>query len=91
MAKIITANGVTWEQMIKAGYHFQCKHDCQVGDIIDDCFVYCGRTPVDSNLKKGDVTYLIPLTTIAVVETHADLWEYGFIKTDKENRWIRCK
>ena len=89
MAKIIKANGLTWEQMVKTGYYMECKHDCQVGDIIDDCFVYCGRTPMDNTLKKGDVTYLIPLSVIAVAETHADLFEYGFIKVSGTNRWIR--
>lgn len=91
MAKIITGNGLTWEQMVKTGYHIQCQHDCQVGDIINDCFVYCGRTPMDNRLKKGDITYIIPLSAIAVVETHADLYEYGFYKANKENRWIRFK
>lgn len=91
MAKIITANCMTWEEMVKTGYHIECEYDCQVGDIIDECFVYCGRSPTDTSCKKGDVTYVIPLRSIGVAETYSDLSRYGFYKADKDNRWIRYK
>lgn len=89
MAKILIANCISYDDMLATRRIIRCKYDCQVGDIIDGCFVCCGRSPIDKNLKKGDVTYVIPLKFIAVAETHADLSQYGFYKANKKNRWIR--
>ena len=51
----------------------ECEYDCQVGDIIDECFVFLGRSPDDNTCQKGDYTILIPLMFIDVVETHSNL------------------
>ena len=91
MAKILVANHISYDDMFATRRMIRCEYDCQVGDIIDGCFVCCGRNPIDNTLRKGDVTYVIPLAFIAVAETHADLSQYGFYKANKENRWIRYK
>lgn len=91
MAKILVANHISYDDMFATRRMIKCKHDCQIGDIIDGCFVCCGRSPIDNTLKKGDVTYIIPLKFIAVVETHADLSQYGFYKVNKKDRWARYK
>lgn len=89
MAKIIAANGISFDDMLKTSRIIECKYDCEIGDIIDDCFVCCGRSPVDKHCKKGDVTWGIPLRFISVVETHFDLSLYGFYKARQKDRWIR--
>ena len=78
---------LTYEEMILTGKQFICQETCQVGDIINDCFIM----PYGSNkghFKKGNYCLGIPLEYIGVVETHADLSEYGFIEVS-ENRWIK--
>lgn len=89
MAKILKSRGIAWDDMFKVGRTIECEYDCQIGDIIDECFVYLGRSPDDNTCKKGDVTLAIPLKFIDIVETHSDLSQYGFSKANKEDRWIR--
>ena len=89
MAKILKANCISYDEMLQTIQIIRCEHDCQTGDIIDGLFVCCGRSPMSNILKKGDMTWGIPLKFIAVAETHADLSQYGFYKANKENRWIR--
>ena len=89
MARIIKSRSIGWEDMFRVGHMIECEYDCRVGDIIDECFVYCGTSPDNDTLTKGCVTYVIPLRFIAVAETHADLSQYGFYKAKTENRWIR--
>lgn len=90
MAKIIKSYGISFEDMFRKGFIIECAHDCQVGDIIDECFVNCGRSPADNTLKSGDMTFVIPLKFVAVVDTHADLSQYGFYNAYGD-RWIRHK
>lgn len=89
MAAIIKTMGIDWHDVCKVGYITECKSDCKVGDVVDGCFVFLGRSPSDNTCKKGDFTILIPLHFIDVAETHSDLSQYGFIRAHKENRWIR--
>lgn len=89
MAKILKTRSIPWDYICKVGYMIECEYDCQVGDIIDECFVFLGRSPDDNTCQKGDYTILIPLMFIDVVETHSNLSQYGFVKVGKEERWIR--
>lgn len=89
MAKILAANCISYDDMLQTNQLIKCEHDCQVGDVIDGCFICCGRSPMSNTLKKGDMTWGIPLKFIAVAETHADLSQYGFYKANKKDRWIR--
>jgi hypothetical protein len=89
MAKILVANCMSYDDMLKTSQIFECEYDCQVGDIVNEYFVCCGRSPISNALKKGDMTWGIPLKFIAIAETHADLSQYGFYKANKEDRWIR--
>ena len=86
--KIIRSQSpLTYERMILTGKQFICQEACKVGDIINDCFIM----PYGSNkghFKKGNYCLGIPLEHIGVVETHADLSDYGFIEVN-ENRWIK--
>lgn len=89
MAKILYANHISYDDMFATRRIIRCEYDCQVGDVIDGCFVCCGRSPLDRTLRKGDITYVIPLKFIAAAETNADLSQYGFYKANKKDRWIR--
>lgn len=78
---------LTYERMILTGKQFICQEACKVGDIINDCFIMHYGSD-EGYFEKGDYCLGIPLENIGVVETHADLSEYGFIEVN-ENRWIK--
>lgn len=91
MARIVKTRDISFEQICEFGHIIQCEYDCKIGDIINDGFVYLGRTPLTNLLYKGDYTVIIPLEYIDIAETATDLSDYGFIKTGKinnENIWI---
>lgn len=87
MAQILRTRGIAWDHVCEVGHMIECEHACQIGDIIDECFVFLGRGPFDNTCQKGDYTIIIPLMFISVAETHSDLSQYGFIKIGKD-RWI---
>lgn len=92
MARIVKTRGICWENIFRVGRTVVCEHDCQVGDIVDECFVLLGRSLFDNHCRKGDYTIIVPLTVIDIAETNSDLSQYGFIKVgevDKEDRWMR--
>ena len=89
MTQIIKSRGISYENLCLVGRMIKCEYDCQVGDIIDEGFVYIGSSPNTNTCKKGDYTIIIPLIFIDITETHSDLSQYGFIKANKGNRWFR--
>lgn len=52
MAKILVANCISYDDMLATSRIIKCEYDCQVGDIIDGCFICCGRNPISNTLKK---------------------------------------
>lgn len=92
MARIVKTRGIYWEGIYRIGRTVVCEYDCQIGDIIDECFVLLGRSPFDNHCYKGDYIIIVPLTVVDIAETNSDLSQYGFIKIgeiNNENRWMR--
>lgn len=89
MARIIKAkNGMSYEKMLESGKIIQLEYDCKVGDVINGYFIMPNAI-FNSNQKDyvaGTFVLGIPIKNIEIVETDADLSEYGFEKYN--NRWF---